>query len=101
MSSSDDQYIVSPFNDSFRYIADVPYNIASEVLKKINIVTSPRRRDLETKDFSFAPLTDACLDGDSLKARSVPSTRGLQSRNELTPGYVTKGDSYFPHLLLS
>lgn len=106
MSPSDDQFIVSPFNDSFRYIADVPYQIANQVLKKINNVTATpnlRRRDLETKDFNFGPLTDVCLDGDSLKARSVPMPRGLQSRQygKLTPGYVTKGNSYFSHIILS
>ncbi|MCJ1426622.1 hypothetical protein MMC29_004525 [Sticta canariensis] len=78
MTSSDDQFIVSPFLSSFQYIAEVPHEHAIKILDKIN--AKAMRRDLETRDFNFEPHTDACLDSASLKARSFPLTRGLQNR---------------------
>lgn len=95
MTSSDDQFIVSPFNDSFQYIADVPHENAIKILDKTNAKTT--RRDLEIRDFNFEPYTDACLDSTSLKARSFPLTRGLQNRQTgETLGHHTTGRSLHP-----
>lgn len=92
MISSDDQFIVSPFVNSFQYIAEVPHDHAIKILEKINARTP--RRNLETRDFNFDTLTNACLDGASLKARSVPLTRGLQNRQTgETLGHHTTGQS--------
>ena len=95
MTSSDDQFIVSPFLSSFQYIANVPHKEAIKILEKIN--PPARRRDLETRDFNFEPHTDACLDSTSLKARSFPLTRGLQNRQTgKTLGHYTTGRSLQP-----
>ena len=96
----DDSFIVSPFKDAFQYIPDVRYEIASKVLGVLNAGPFQKKRDLESRDFGFQPLTgDTCVDGvifqdrDSLKARSTPMTRGMHRRQgpALTPGYVTTG----------
>lgn len=92
MVSSDDQFIVSPFYSFFQYIAEVPHAHAIQILDQINKKTT--RRDLETRDFNFDTLTNACPDGASLKARSVPLTRGLQNRQTgETLGHHTTGQS--------
>jgi len=111
----DDPFIVSPFLDSFQFIPNVPYNIASQVLGILVSLAVPRqtgsslthpqnagpnqKRDLDSKDFNFAPFTgeEACVDpkigsvGHDLKKRS---TRGMIRRDAqtLVPGYVTTDD---------
>lgn len=95
---SDDSFIVSPFNDAFQYIPDVPYSIASKVLGILNAGPN-QKRDLESRDFSFEPMTgEVCPDGivspgEELKPRSTFRTRGLNRRQtaKQTPGYVTTG----------
>ena len=103
----DDSFIVSPFNDTFQYIPDVPYSNAQQVLDILNNGAYQKRSvqehpQLSTRDFHFTQSMDEqCVDAsrsahdDALRRRSegTPVTRGgrLQKR-DTTPGYVTKDD---------
>ncbi|MCJ1403633.1 hypothetical protein MMC11_006856 [Xylographa trunciseda] len=100
----DDSFIVSPFTDGFQYIPNVPYSQASQVLAALNGNggDSKRRRELQTRDFSFSSLSGQdCIDDvygamdgkPSLARRSAPLTRGKHRRQTttLTPGYTTTG----------
>ena len=103
----DDSYIVSPFNDLFVYIPDVPYSIASRVLHKLNTDPAYQKRDLghdkgelSVRDFGFSPITgDNCktpLVDPSLEASLALDKRFLAARKQqkvtLTPGYTTVDD---------
>ncbi len=102
----DDSFIVSPFNNSFQYIPDVPYNLASQVL---SIRNSPGqfdkreqvdKRDLTADDFDFPQLQldrDVCRDPpirhDHLRSRSYAGGRVIRRQNTApTPGYTTTDD---------
>jgi hypothetical protein len=99
----DDSFIVSPFQDSFQFIPDVPYEQASKVLDILNAGPfQKKRRDLNTADFNFSPLLmdrDTCIDPplthqyDGLTRRSKQGGRLIrrQSTNP-TPGYTTSDD---------
>lgn len=109
---SDDSFIVSPFDDAFQFIPNVPYNIASQVLGILNAGAFQKRsadiesRDLSTRDFDFnAPSipADACTAPDdnkhaqsasALRRRAETLTRNLRNRQSpaLTPGYTTTDD---------
>ena len=101
----DDGFIVSPFNDTFQYIPNVPYNIASKVLASLNnIPDTKHRRGLVTRDFGFNPmLGDDCVEAvassmeahPGLKGRSTSPLLGNHRRQttKITPGYVTRGES--------
>ena len=77
----------------------MPYDIANKVLGVLNAGPNQKRRDLESRDFGFEPLSgEVCPDGilsprEVLKPRSTFRTRGLSRRQtaKLTPGYVTTG----------
>ncbi|KAI4122916.1 MAG: hypothetical protein LQ338_005549 [Usnochroma carphineum] len=107
----DDSFIVSPFQDAFQFIPDVPYNLASQVLGILNAGSFQKRstgiesQDLSTRDFDFSnPLipSDACTALDdkqthsqsTLRRRTEPLTRNLRNRQSpaLTPGYTTTDD---------
>ncbi|KAL8684919.1 MAG: hypothetical protein Q9218_008071, partial [Villophora microphyllina] len=109
----DDSFIVSPFDDAFQFIPNVPYTLASQVLGILNAGGFQKRssedlesRDLNTRDFNFnTPLipSDACTAPDDnlenrnralLRPRSEPITRNLRNRQApaLTPGYTTTDD---------
>ncbi|MCJ1268414.1 hypothetical protein MMC22_008302 [Lobaria immixta] len=96
----DDRTIVSPFYATFQFIADVPYNIAKQVLPILNGGPIRKKRDLESRDFNLEPLTEVCPEGivsvdhDYLKPHFGPMTRGLHRRQTTnrTPGYVTEDD---------
>lgn len=106
----DDSFIVSPFQDSFQFIPDVPYKLASQVLGILNAGPFQKRNldarshDLSTRDFDFDTLfipSDACTSLDEeqahfqpLRSRSEPLTRNIRARQSpaLTPGYVTTDD---------
>ncbi|EMC94032.1 hypothetical protein BAUCODRAFT_36499 [Baudoinia panamericana UAMH 10762] len=97
----DDSFIVSPFTDAFQYIPNVPYNLASQVLAKLNAGPYQKRSvepELAARDFSFYNPSmnqqDTCVD-------PVVSTHGgLQKRGNIvrrqnytvTPGYTTTDD---------
>ncbi|KAL8830120.1 MAG: hypothetical protein Q9170_005880 [Blastenia crenularia] len=106
----DDSFIVSPFDDAFQFIPDVPYSQASQVIGILNAGAFQRRSidespDLSTRDFDFnTPLipSDACTSLDdkhahshpALRPRSQPLTRNLRNRQNpaSAPGYVTTDD---------
>ena len=95
MTSSDDQFIVSPFYSSFQYIANVSHDNAVKILDKINGKATPR--SLETRNVEFEPYTDVCLDSTSLKPPSFPLTRGLYNRQNVeTLGHHTTGRYLHP-----
>ncbi|KAL9598086.1 MAG: hypothetical protein Q9219_004717 [cf. Caloplaca sp. 3 TL-2023] len=106
----DDSFIVSPFDDAFQFIPNVPYNLASQVLGILNAGPYQKRsmdieaRDLSTQDFDFDTLNhlDACTTLDDeharshskLRPRTESLTRNIYNRQApaLTPGYVTTDD---------
>ncbi|KAI4281210.1 MAG: hypothetical protein L6R38_003871 [Xanthoria sp. 2 TBL-2021] len=108
----DDSFIVSPFDDAFQFIPNVPYNIASQVLGILNAGAFQKRsvdteiRNLDTRDFNFnTPLIpiDACTapddqtkrgSGPRLHRRTGHLTRNPLHRRApaLNPGYVTTDD---------
>ena len=83
----------------------MPYGLASQLLAVLNSPAyGKKRRDLESRDFEFTPLTgEACAGPDlahaheGLKPRTTPLTRGIHRRQSLalTPGYVTTGKPFF------
>lgn len=99
----DDSFIVSPFSDSFQYIADVPYEQASKVIDILNAGPyQKKKRDLSTADFNFSPLLadrDTCIDPplthqyDGLTRRSKQGGRLIRRQSTApTPGYTTTDD---------
>ena len=97
----DDSFIVSPFSDSFEFLPDVPYSLASQVLGILNNGPYQKKRDLGTSDFNFQSFTgaDGCVDDlyhgstsphTALKPRSL--TRRQAPIPTLDPGYTTKDD---------
>ncbi|KAL8665355.1 MAG: hypothetical protein Q9202_002247 [Teloschistes flavicans] len=112
----DDSFIVSPFDDAFQFIPNVPYTLASQVIgilnagafQKRSTSEDPEDRNLSPRDFHFdTPLipSDACTAPDDsmvkqrktntiLRPRAEPLTRNLRYRQSpaLTPGYTTTDD---------
>jgi hypothetical protein len=99
----DDSFIVSPFDDAFQFIPDIPYEQASKVLAILN--SGPfqkKKRDLSTADFGFAPLLadrDTCIDPplthlyEGLTRRSKQGGRLIRRQSTAsTPGYTTTDD---------
>ncbi|KAF2103481.1 hypothetical protein NA57DRAFT_63997 [Rhizodiscina lignyota] len=104
----DDSFIVSPFDDHFVYIADVPYDAAKQVLPALNAGgADKRKRSLSYSDFNFSPLTmldarDTCVDPPLLHANplgprsNLPSNRRIVRRTSTkSSGYVTYDDFGF------
>lgn len=99
----DDGFIVSPFEDSFEFIENVPFSIASKVLGVLNAgAYQKRKRDLSASDFNFDYFTgaDGCRDESGL-ASSSHSQSDLKARSNtrrqippatIFPGYVTTDD---------
>lgn len=58
----DDAYIVSPFEDIFIYIPDVPYSVASGALDYINNYGTVWKRASSTADISPLSPEDKCVD---------------------------------------
>lgn len=89
----DDSFIVSPFTDTFVYIAAVPYAEASQVLDTLNALPdSKKKRSLElleyAPDFNGA---DGCYDTPYMLA-DAESRLYARAAPALTPGYVTTDD---------
>ncbi|KAM3562338.1 hypothetical protein ARSEF4850_002819 [Beauveria asiatica] len=87
----DDNFIVSPFRDVFRYIKDVPYDKAEKLLTQLNNGRADKRSDL----VSMAAPQDECTNPTMgyLTRREMRERRGPVRRQEIiTPGYVTKDD---------
>lgn len=102
----DDSYIVSPFDDRFQYIPNVPYAQASQVIGILNAgPNQKRKRDLTPSDLGIVdPFNgdDGCIDPtlyrpSSRKQGLKPRSRSITRRQaptplQLTPGYTTKDD---------
>ncbi|KFY13710.1 hypothetical protein V492_03085 [Pseudogymnoascus sp. VKM F-4246] len=98
----DDSFIVSPFTNTFQYIADMPWSVASLLLEALNNGAYQKRSDnWENADmdlgfqFPTRDRTEDCLDpGTVSPGLSKRSTRGIVRRQSttLTPGYNTTDD---------
>ncbi|KAI8939145.1 hypothetical protein NX059_004979 [Plenodomus lindquistii] len=99
----DDSFIVSPFDDSFQFIPDVPYEQASKVLDILNAGPfQKKKRDLTTADFAFSPVLadrDSCIDPPlthhftGMQRRSKQADRLIRRQSTApTPGYTTTDD---------
>ncbi len=103
----DDSYIVSPFDDRFQFLPNVPYAQASQVLATLNAApSSKKKRDLSPSDLGMSDTfngDDGCIDPTSYGASNTENSKqGLRSRSitrrqapsslRLTPGYTTTDD---------
>lgn len=105
----DDSFIVSPFTNTIRYIPDVPYEYASQVLDTMNAGPHQKKRSLDQdqltpRSLHFQPLTPSLPDADScidppisrspLHARAFQGGRLLrrQEVTTTTPGHITTDD---------
>lgn len=109
----DDSFIVSPFHDTFQYIADVPYQNAKQVIGILNNGAYQKReadfeRELTPRDLGLTAAGggEDCVDAaltshaEMLSRRSSASyakrekTRGhIRRQNDtILPGYVTSDD---------
>ncbi|KAF1350342.1 hypothetical protein EJ07DRAFT_139268 [Lizonia empirigonia] len=98
----DDSFIVSPFDDAFQFIPDVPYEQASKVIDILNAGSYQKKRDLETSDFGFSPILadrDTCIDPplthsyEGVTRRSKQGGRLIRRQSTApTPGYTTVDD---------
>ncbi|KAL7930964.1 Metallo-dependent phosphatase-like protein [Trichoderma chlorosporum] len=87
----DDNFIVSPFRDIFRYIPDVPYDLAKTVLPKLNQGPVAKRDDLATMPIPRDSCTDPSLG--YLTRREMRQSHGVVRRQEVvTSGYATTDD---------
>ncbi|KAJ4355363.1 uncharacterized protein N0V89_003379 [Didymosphaeria variabile] len=95
----DDSFIVSPFDDAFQFIPDVPYSQASKVLGILNAGAFQKKRDLSTADFNFAPVLadrDICIDPPLTHASGMAKRSNARiirrQAADPSPGYTTKDD---------
>ncbi|KAJ9197102.1 hypothetical protein DTO021D3_6611 [Paecilomyces variotii] len=105
--TQDDVYIVSPFTSGFRYVKDVPYNVAQKVVEVLNKqpqvfteasandvrrvpLTPPEQlafaHDVQYEDFNAATSIDV-----GRAASQVPLS--ADSEPDLVPGYTTHDDA--------
>ncbi|KAJ4341202.1 hypothetical protein N0V87_001942 [Didymella glomerata] len=98
----DDSFIVSPFDDAFQFIPDVPYEQASKVLDILNAGPYQKKRGLQTSDFGFSNILadrDTCIDPplthtyEGVTRRSKQGGRLIRRQStKPTPGYTTVDD---------
>lgn len=97
----DDSFIVSPFDDAFQYIPNVPYDMARKVLAGLNgAVLQDKRSENAGLVYGSIPqldVKDSCVDPTisliTSSSRSALKTRGIVRRQVVTtPGYVTTDD---------
>ncbi|KAK8155749.1 Metallo-dependent phosphatase-like protein [Phyllosticta citrichinensis] len=97
----DDSFIVSPFENTFKYIPDVPWDQAKTVLDTMNAGPYQKRSlDLTPRDFGFNAMSlvdqEECVDPpvvhEGLVKRGEPNRLTRRSDYDPTPGYVTKDD---------
>ncbi|PGH28209.1 hypothetical protein AJ80_00099 [Polytolypa hystricis UAMH7299] len=94
----DDSFTVSPFKDTFRFIPDVPYSQASQVLDILN--AGPyQKRSMETDEALRPRGWDVCTDplytSFTEAKRHVSYSGDMTRRHELRvliPGYTTVDD---------
>ncbi|XMA08171.1 hypothetical protein WAI453_000962 [Rhynchosporium graminicola] len=93
----DDSFIVSPFNDAFQYIPNVPYDMARKVLAGLNGAKLQDKRDesLGLNYNSMPSMKDTCVDPTIgfISSTTELKIRGITRRQSvITPGYVTTDD---------
>ncbi|CZR52320.1 related to Ser/Thr protein phosphatase family protein [Phialocephala subalpina] len=93
----DDSFIVSPFDDAFQFIPNVPYALAKNVLNSLNGAPLNDKRASAHLHFGSMPqVKDSCVDPTiSLITGEVGElkTRGISRRQTVTSfGYVTTDD---------
>ncbi|CZT49261.1 related to Ser/Thr protein phosphatase family protein [Rhynchosporium secalis] len=93
----DDSFIVSPFNDAFQYIPNVPYDMARKVLAGLNGAKLQDKRDesLGLNYNSMPSMKDTCVDPTIgfISSTTELKIRGITRRQSVTtPGYVTTDD---------
>lgn len=96
----DDSFIVSPFDDAFQFIPDVPYEQASKVLGILN--AGPFQKKKRDPNFGSMPMLadrDTCIDPpltphySGMTRRSRSAGRLIHRQNiSPTPGYTTTDD---------
>jgi hypothetical protein len=91
----DDSFIVSPFNDAFQFIKNVPYDMARKVLASLNGAPLPDKRNLFDSIPRLADRT--CADPlmsqiSDVTKRETNSQRISRRQTIVTPGYATKDD---------
>ncbi|ODH47650.1 hypothetical protein GX48_06267 [Paracoccidioides brasiliensis] len=99
----DDSYTVSPYQNTFQFISDVPYLQAKEILGILNTGPFQRRSSLSVDTYSSSILegtSGSCVDPplitstqgkrDLLKPRSI--TRHPRDSTTNNPGYTTTDD---------
>ncbi|KAJ5764865.1 hypothetical protein N7520_004424 [Penicillium odoratum] len=95
----DDSYIVCPYTTPFKYIANVPYSLASQVLDSMNLAKKSTKRSMTVDTISSQMLGyDECtnasphnLNGTDL-AKPKTLFRRVLDATVLTPGYTTCDD---------
>lgn len=97
----DDSFIVSPFTNTFQYIPDMPWSVASQLLNALNNGAYQKRNEEREANmdlgfqFPTRDNTEACLDPGTVSPGQLKrSTRGIVRRQSttLTPGYNTTDD---------
>lgn len=95
-------YVVSPFDDLFQYIPNVPYNYATQVLAILNTPGhGSKKRDIDMRDLGLSTTglglgfdRDECTDPDlavaGMQKRAVPGAKIVRRQSSaLTAGYTT------------
>lgn len=101
----DDSFIVSPFDDAFQFLPDVPYAQAAKVIDILNAGPyQKKKRDLSTPDFAFStipadrdtcispPLTHSYTTGTARRATHQGGRLIRRQSTAPTPGYTTTDD---------
>jgi hypothetical protein len=98
----DDSFIVSPFEDAFQFLADVPYAQAKKVIDILNAGAFQKKRELSSSDFGFSPILadrDTCLDPPLTHSYEGATKRSYaggrlrhRSNTAPVPGYTTTDD---------
>lgn len=91
----DDSFIVSPFDDAFQFIKDVPYDMARKVLASLNGAPLPDKRDLFGSMPRLADRTcaDPIISQMSGMTKRDDNVKAITRRQTIvTPGYATVDD---------
>ncbi|KAI1377477.1 Metallo-dependent phosphatase-like protein [Hypoxylon crocopeplum] len=91
----DDQFIVSPFRDSFLYIPEVPYSLANDVLRLLNNAGASQKRNIGVMPVERDICVDPPITHFSLARREGHRGPPVITRRQvvdLVPGYTTKDD---------
>ncbi|KAJ5193171.1 hypothetical protein N7449_004343 [Penicillium cf. viridicatum] len=93
----DDAYIVCPYTTTFRFIADVPYSLASKVLDYINKPKTTTKRSITVDTISSQMLGyDECNNPSPHNGTKLLKPKSLFRRvldvDTPTPGYTTCDD---------